>query len=325
MDVGKLKGAIHSSMYHQLQKTGVASRVQVLIDIEILSKEDHEKWRIGKVDYLERVCQTNLRALTLIAKEIRAYARDQHLKPSWTYYRQWGCKRKSQARKLRFSKSGDERIEREYATHYVDVYRVEKAKLVIANKQLKQKALEELWQLFPVIIAAYDPKWQDRYRKEKKNLNDLLKQKNIARIEHIGSTSVAGLCAKPTIDILLEIKQDCDLSKLVEKLEWDGYLYEPQPRNPAPRMMFMKGYTLKGFADEVYHVHIRYSGDWDELYFRDYLCEHSSVAAEYGVLKQKWKEMFEHNRDAYTEAKSDWIMKYTRLAREAYPGRYSPS
>ena len=106
-------------MYSQLQKDGVASPVQVLMDLGILSAEDYESWRFGSVDYLERVCRVNLHKLTFIMKEIRAYARKNNLKASWTFYKQWGRKGKKPSVKLRFSKSGDENIEKMYATQYI--------------------------------------------------------------------------------------------------------------------------------------------------------------------------------------------------------------
>jgi len=85
--------------------------------------------------------------------------------------------------------------------------------------------------------------------------------------------------------------------------------------------MFMKGYTPYGFEDHVFHIHVRYSGDWDELYFRDYLLEHPGVAEEYGILKLKLKDKFEHDRDAYTDAKTEFISEVTRLARKEFGDR----
>lgn len=117
MNNGEIIGKIHNSMYQQLKKSGVAAPVQVLVDVGVLSPEDLERWRFGKVDYLERVCKVNLHKLGFIMKEVRAYARKNNLKASWTFYKQWGGKKP--AAKLRFSKSGDENIERGYATHYV--------------------------------------------------------------------------------------------------------------------------------------------------------------------------------------------------------------
>lgn len=93
---------------------------------------------------------------------------------------------------------------------------------------------------------------------------------------------------------------------------------------PVLRLVFNKGYTLDGFAENVYHLHIRYLNDWDELYFRDYLLGHPDVAVQYGNLKLKlWKE-YEHNRDGYTEAKTEFVKRYTEKAKFEYAGRYIP-
>ena len=111
-------GKVHNSVYQQIQQTGMATPVQVLIDVGVLSAKDLDNWRVGHVDYLERVCKVNLHKLAFIMKQIRVYAKKQGLKPSWTYYKQWGKKNKQKI-PLRFSKSGDFRIERYYATHYI--------------------------------------------------------------------------------------------------------------------------------------------------------------------------------------------------------------
>ena len=124
MKHGEIVGKIHNSMYQQLQKNGIAAPVQVLMDLSILSKEDYERWRFGKVDYLERVCKVNLSELSLIMREIRSYAAKNKLKASWTFYKQWGLKNRPHAKKLRFSKSGGEDIEKAYATHYIDIVRM---------------------------------------------------------------------------------------------------------------------------------------------------------------------------------------------------------
>lgn len=79
------------------------------------------------------------------------------------------------------------------------------------------------------------------------------------------------------------------------------------------KISFNRGYTKDGFADKVFHVHLRYAGDNDELYFRDYLNEHTQIAKEYERVKL-WK-MFEHNRDAYTDAKTEFVKKWTSDAK----------
>ena len=85
---------------------------------------------------------------------------------------------------------------------------------------------------------------------------------------------------------------------------------------------FNKGYTEDGFAERVFHLHLRYTGDNDELYFRDYLIEHSAAAKEYEELKLKLWKKYEHNRDAYTDAKTELVRRYTEMARRLYGNRY---
>ena len=118
MNDSEIVNKVHHSMYHQIQKTGMSTPVQVLIDLDVLSSVNLERWRFGKVDYLERVCKVNLRKLSYIMKQVRAYAAKNNLKASWTFYKQWGRKGKPTV-KLRFSKSGDEDVEHGYATHYI--------------------------------------------------------------------------------------------------------------------------------------------------------------------------------------------------------------
>jgi GrpB-like predicted nucleotidyltransferase (UPF0157 family) len=88
------------------------------------------------------------------------------------------------------------------------------------------------------------------------------------------------------------------------------------------RISLNRGYTKDGFAEKVYHIHLRYIGDNDELYFRDYLNEHPQIAKTYEVLKLELWKKYEHNRDAYTEAKTDFIRKWTTEARIVYGKRY---
>lgn len=101
-----------------------------------------------------------------------------------------------------------------------------------------------------------------------------------------------------------------------------GILHTEQPNNPPPHLMFMKGYTLKGFAERVFHLHVRYNNDWDELYFRDYLQMHPDIAQQYGKLKSELQLRFEHDRDKYTQEKTSFIYKYTILAKEELGNKY---
>jgi len=115
---------VHAAMYKLIREKGVASPVEVLIEIGVLTKEDYENWRFGRIHYLESVCRINLSKLSTIMHEIRVYAGKHHLKPSWSAYQKWG---KGHSIRLRFSKSGKDQIERSYATHYVSQTKAEEA------------------------------------------------------------------------------------------------------------------------------------------------------------------------------------------------------
>ena len=189
-------------------------------------------------------------------------------------------------------------------------------------KQLTEMSDEELGTLFPIILTEHKKDWAKLYDQEERILYDTI-GKNIYRIDHIGSTAVEQLIAKPTIDILLEINGETNTNELIKSLESIGYIYSPQPQKPAPHMMFMKGYTPQGFRGQAVHLHVRFPGDWNELYFRDYLRSHPETAKSYGKLKQNLQLRYEHDRDAYTEAKTDFIQEATRLARKEMGNKYT--
>ncbi len=191
------------------------------------------------------------------------------------------------------------------------------------TKSLSDMTNEELWRLFPIIISHHDLNWKKKFEIEKLLLEESIVKENIERISHIGSTAVKNLLAKPTIDILLEVKENISNDKLIEAVKSIGYYFSPQPKNPAPHMMFIKGYTTEGFKGQVFHVHVRYHADWDELYFRDYLILHEDVAKEYGQLKLDLQKKFKHDRDGYTYAKTDFIRNFTKLAREELKEKYA--
>jgi GrpB-like predicted nucleotidyltransferase (UPF0157 family) len=182
-------------------------------------------------------------------------------------------------------------------------------------KPLGEMSREELGQLFPIIISRYDPNWHTLYQQEKEKIERTLGLKSIQRINHTGSTAIPNIHAKPTIDILLEISQHTDAEQLIDLFKNMGYGFAPQPNKPIPHMMFMKGYTPQGFKGQAYHIHVRYGGDWDELYFRDYLLLHPEIAEKYGRLKLALKEEYEFDRDGYTDAKTSFIKSITEQAR----------
>ena len=171
--------------------------------------------------------------------------------------------------------------------------------------------------IYPIILSEYNPAWPEWFAEEKVKLERLIGTENIARISHFGSTSVPGLAAKPTVDILLEIQETADIDKLITSLPQPEYicLNPPDMPTPPPHLVFLKGYTPTGFAEKIYHIHVRYPDEWDELHFRDYLIANPVTAAEYAELKRKLFKEFEFNRDGYTDAKSVFIKEITKKVR----------
>lgn len=185
------------------------------------------------------------------------------------------------------------------------------------KKKLSEMSLEELWQLFPIFLAEHRDCWKEWYLEEENLLKKALPA--IKRISHIGSTAVSYIWAKPIIDILIEIPKEGDLIDYKALIINTGYICMSQSED---RISFNKGYTENGFAERVFHLHLRYEGDNDELYFRDYLIEHPNAAKEYEELKLKlWKE-YKHNRDGYTNAKTEIVKKCTEQAKILYGNRY---
>ncbi len=174
--------------------------------------------------------------------------------------------------------------------------------------------MEELWQLFPIILSGHDPDWKKNYREEKALLEQAFGKLSV-RIEHIGSTAVEGLIAKPTVDILLEVAQSASPEAVRRIAGQCNYTVMAEKAAPEYRLDLCKGYTPRGFAEKVFHLHIRHPGDWDEIVFRDFLRRNPARAREYAELKTALQKRFEHDRDAYTEAKGDFIRACVKEAR----------
>ena len=83
-------------------------------------------------------------------------------------------------------------------------------------------------------------------------------------------------------------------------------------------------YSGEGFAERVYHLHLRMEGDNDELYFRDFMNDNPELAEQYEKLKLSLWKKFEHDRDGYTGAKSEFVRENTQRAKLEYGNRYYP-
>jgi GrpB-like predicted nucleotidyltransferase (UPF0157 family) len=185
--------------------------------------------------------------------------------------------------------------------------------------KLSEMSKEELWQLFPIILSEHRDCWVKWYEEEAALLRRALPQDRTFRISHVGSTAIPNIFAKPIVDLLVELEPTTDMNETSEILLQNGYrVMSEEPR----RISLNKGYTEQSFAEKVFHLHLRFSCDNDELYFRDYLRDHPEVAGHYEALKTGLRDQYEHDRDAYTEAKKEFVVEYTQKAKMEYGDRY---
>ena len=159
-----------------------------------------------------------------------------------------------------------------------------------------------------IIIATYDPKWPIIYEEEKAKIVNAVGNKVVA-IEHVGSTAVPGLGAKPVIDIMVGISRLSDAKECIEPLKKIGYKYVPEYEASIPeRRFFRKGPSEA--PNQHFHLHMveLTSSFWKRhLLFRDYLRAHPSVAQRYYRLKKELAAKHGSDHEAYTESKSSFI------------------
>lgn len=174
---------------------------------------------------------------------------------------------------------------------------------------------QELGRLYPVALSRYDERWPGLFESEKRRLLEILGREVALRIEHMGSTAVPGLAAKPTIDILVEIPEVLAPGPVIERMVQHGYIHMEEQRK---HLMFVKGYSPAGLERESFHVHMG-PGDqdwlWDRIHFRDYLRRNPSEAQRYQALKLRLAAEHRHDREAYTEAKADYVQRITAAAK----------
>jgi uncharacterized protein YfkK (UPF0435 family) len=115
MNDKQLKAKTLNAFNRLIDSKGFVAPIDVFIELGILSSNDYENWRCGRVRYLEQVVKMNLRKINLSIKEIKLIADDKNLKPSKTVYNQWGKKGIG----LQFSKNGTKYLDDLYSTHYI--------------------------------------------------------------------------------------------------------------------------------------------------------------------------------------------------------------
>lgn len=134
----------------------------------------------------------------------------------------------------------------------------------------------------------------------------------VVDIQHVGSTAIPGLVAKPIIDIAVALRQLEDVEKCIEPLERLGYEYKGDEGHPGS-FFFAKGDPSR----RTYYLHMVEwnSESWRSyIRFRDCLRQHKEVAEEYAKLKRELARKSHGDRDLYTPGKAEFIASVLRMA-----------
>jgi GrpB-like predicted nucleotidyltransferase (UPF0157 family) len=160
-----------------------------------------------------------------------------------------------------------------------------------------------------VRLVPYTAEWKRYFELEKAALQAVLAG-FILDIQHVGSTSIPGMTAKPIVDIAIAVADFEEARVCIPLVESLGYEYKGEFGIPR-RHYFVKG------DPRLFHVHMSEIGsiEWrNTLLFRDYLCSHPDKANEYAQLKQQLALQFPQDREAYLDGKTAFVTRVIRLA-----------
>lgn len=166
-----------------------------------------------------------------------------------------------------------------------------------------------------VELSDYNPEWKKEYLKEEKLLKKVLKD-YIIHIEHVGSTSIEGLKAKPVIDIIIVIKSLKEIPEIENILK--DYDYSNRgPQGVDDRMFFAKG-PEDGRTHYIHFTEPKSNTYYDLVYFKRYLLEHPEYIKKYCELKQELASKYAEERSKYTAGKNEFIKDVIAKAKEEY-------
>lgn len=166
----------------------------------------------------------------------------------------------------------------------------------------------------PYSIEQYDPAWAGKFKLVKKNLQDIFGSRALV-IEHIGSTSIPGMDAKPVVDVLVVVERAESFSD--EKMEMQKLGYESKDNYIAPDTVIFFKADSEGRKTENIHVCVKDSPKAIRFVTtRDYLRAHPERAKQYSDLKKELNKKFPADYPAYRAAKESFLNETERLTRE---------
>ncbi|HEY7422327.1 MAG TPA: GrpB family protein, partial [Gaiellaceae bacterium] len=156
----------------------------------------------------------------------------------------------------------------------------------------------------PFVVVAYDEGWPALFEELAAPVRSAVADLG-AEVEHVGSTAVPGLAAKPIVDLDVVVHSPDDVAAAIERLCGLGYTYQGDKGIPGREALLWPPGTTR------HHLYVVVAGSEPlqaHLAFRDHLREHPEVAEEYGALKRRLADEYRDDRLGYTEAKSEFVL-----------------
>jgi GrpB-like predicted nucleotidyltransferase (UPF0157 family) len=171
-----------------------------------------------------------------------------------------------------------------------------------------------------VEIVEYDPAWVARFEQERERVTAVLSPWLAGEVEHIGSTAVPALAAKPVVDMLAPVRSLARAREAVDPLIDDGWVYWSEDPCAGYRLWFLRPRP----EARTHHLHVIEADDIHTralLAFRDTLRADARLRQAYGDLKRRLAIRYPDNRNAYTNAKADFVSDVLRRSGVAVPER----
>ncbi|CAN5843066.1 hypothetical protein BH23ACT11_BH23ACT11_06460 [soil metagenome] len=166
-------------------------------------------------------------------------------------------------------------------------------------------------------LVPYDSDWPARFEEERDRIEAVI-GRWVIEIEHVGSTAIPGLDAKPVVDIMVGLRSMADADCCVEPLVGLGYSYWADGAEPHHRL-FVNFIDAERTA-RTHNLHLVQYRGWywtGRLLFRDHLIADPKNAQEYAQLKRELAERFREDREAYTAAKTEFVAAVVERAKKS--------
>jgi len=163
-----------------------------------------------------------------------------------------------------------------------------------------------------VKLVRYNPKWRQNFKRDEKKIRKVFGL-DALEIQHIGSTAISGILAKPIIDIALIVPSLKKARRYEKKLKEIGYEIKKNDTKKE-RLFFTKGPEEK----RTHYLHIGEIGSGyieDMILFKDYLCKHKDMAKRYSDLKESLAKKYQDKREVYTAKKEKLVKKIIKKAK----------